>query len=156
MKKYIIILAFIFVALISFEVQADRRILDGDSIRFNRREEFRLVGIDAPEYKQMCYSSEGTEYDCGEAAKKALMKIVNNGYINCNKDKKDRYNRYLSECYVGSVNLNEEMLRQGWAITYRTKKQNFLKAEEYAKENKKGMWQGKFMKPELYRALKRK
>ncbi len=132
------------------------KILDGDSIRFSRRDEVRLLGIDAPEYRQNCYNEQNVTYDCGQKAKKALIKIVKNQEIKCNRIKKDIYKRNLSECFVGETNINLEMLKQGWAVAYRTKDKAYLEAEEYAKKNKLGVWQGKFMRPELHRALNRK
>ncbi|MDD4556311.1 MAG: thermonuclease family protein [Alphaproteobacteria bacterium] len=135
---------------------ASVRVLDGDSLRLSKKEEIRLIGIDAPEYKQKCYDSQGNAYDCGEKAKKALIKLVKGKKVTCQKLKKDIYKRDLSECFVGEKSLNLEMLKQGWAVVYRSKDERLLEAQAYAKENKLGMWQGKFMKPELWRALNRK
>ncbi|MFV0626735.1 MAG: thermonuclease family protein [Alphaproteobacteria bacterium] len=154
MKRIIIFVAinFLFIS----HAFAKPRILDGDSFFLSKNEEIRLVGLDAPEYKQICYDTEGKEYDCGQKAKKALIKIIGKKNLDCHKIKRDIYKRYLSECFVGDVNVNLEMLRQGWAVLYRSKDKEYVAAQEYAKENKLGVWQGKFMKPELYRALNRK
>ena len=45
------------------------------------------------------------------------------------------------------------MVKAGWAVTYRH--EMFKSAEEKAKKAKSGIWQGRFMRPELYRVLKR-
>ena len=50
-------------------------------------------------------------------------------------------------------NLNEEMVRAGWAVVYKNKYSDYSAAEAEAKQEKRGMWQGKFMKPQLYRIL---
>jgi endonuclease YncB( thermonuclease family) len=45
-----------------------------------------------------------------------------------------------------------KMVKSGWAVSY----DNYYNdAEATAKESKSGIWQGKFMRPELYRALNR-
>ena len=46
------------------------------------------------------------------------------------------------------------MVRNGWALRYRTSK--YREDEQYAKQHLLGMWQGKFMRPALQRALYRK
>lgn len=153
--KQFLFFAFVSLFFVPF-AEAAPKILDGDSIRFSTKDEVRLLGIDAPEYKQNCYTSQNESYDCGGEAKNALKKIVKKQEIKCNRIKKDIYKRNLSECFVGETNINLEMLKQGWAVAYRTKDKAYLEAQEYAKKNKLGLWQGKFMKPELHRALNRK
>ena len=48
------------------------------------------------------------------------------------------------------------MVRAGWAVTYRTDNKAYLAAEKEAKKLEKGLWQGKFMRPEYYRRLHRR
>jgi endonuclease YncB( thermonuclease family) len=45
------------------------------------------------------------------------------------------------------------MVAAGWAMTYRDEK--YAKSEQNAQLGKRGIWQGKFMRPALYRALER-
>ncbi len=45
------------------------------------------------------------------------------------------------------------MVLSGSAVAYDYKKKIFAQEEMEAKKQKKGIWQGKFMKPELYRRL---
>lgn len=144
---------FLFLANIA---NAKEIVLDGDSLRFGNKD-IRLMYIDAPEYQQLCYDFRGFEYDCGEASKEALKKIIDGRKVHCDKKMKDIYKRDLSICYVDGTNINLEMIKQGWAITYRAKKNSeYIEAERKAKEEGLGLWQGKFMKPELHRALNRK
>lgn len=131
-------------------------VLDGDSLRFGKKD-IRLMYIDAPEYKQYCYDFRGFEYDCGQASKEALKKIINNRFVDCERKSTDIYKRDLSVCFVDGLNINLEMIKQGWAIVYRGKNNNeYIEAENEAKKEGLGLWQGKFMKPELHRALNRK
>src|SRR5918992_4757425 len=42
-------------------------IIDGDSFR-RSKDEIRLNGIDAPEYRQSCHDKAGRDWDCGREA----------------------------------------------------------------------------------------
>ncbi len=133
------------------------KVLDGDSLEIDGRD-IRLVGIDAPEYLQLCYDKNGEKYECGQEALRYLQKLVadslkSGGNIACKKEGVDRYKRDLSVCYADKLNLNKEMVRSGWATVYRH--DMFQADEDEAKKAKRGIWQGRFMRPELYRALKR-
>ena len=45
------------------------------------------------------------------------------------------------------------MVRSGWAVVYKSGDAAYLEAQADAKRAKLGIWQGKYMKPELYRIL---
>ena len=45
------------------------------------------------------------------------------------------------------------MVLNGWAVSYGDK---YSEDEIIAKKMKRGIWQGNFMRPELYRALQKK
>lgn len=143
----------LFVLLSAFaagNVAAEMKITDGDSIEMDGVR-IRLSGIDAPEYQQVCFDQRGEEYLCGLKAREELVRLIGGREVNCVREKKDIYKRDLSTCYAGEVNLNQKMLENGWAVAYKTDKEEYLAAEQNAKKNKRGVWQGKFMKPELYR-----
>ncbi len=131
------------------------KVVDGDSLELGRRR-IRLLGIDSPEYVQDCYDKQHKKYSCGIKAKKYMEKLIAQGNVECREVSKDRYERSLSVCYSGSQNLNEEMVRAGWAVAYRDEEGLYDRAEEEAKEYKRGIWQGKFMRPELFRFKNRR
>ena len=45
------------------------------------------------------------------------------------------------------------MVRNGHALAYRRYSKEYIFDEEFAKENKLGLWQGKFINPEKWRKL---
>lgn len=139
--------------LYPFEIQAKTYAKDGDSLVIDKLE-IRLGGIDAPEYSQLCHD-EKKEYKCGIKAHKFLKKIIKGRKVVCNKITIDIYKRQVSECFADSININKKMLESGWAVAYKTNNNDYKIAEKSAKEKKLGIWQGKFMKPELYRVLNR-
>lgn len=126
---------------------------DGDSLVVGKKE-IRLNGIDAPEYLQTCYR-EGVEYDCGLEAHEFLKNLIKSRKVVCHKITTDIYKRQVSECFADSININKKMLESGWAVAYKTSNNDYKIVEKSAQEKKLGIWQGKFMKPELYRVLNR-
>ena len=43
------------------------------------------------------------------------------------------------------------MVKNGWAIAYRYYSKDYINEEEYADNNKLGIWKSKFIEPYLYR-----
>ena len=131
-------------------------VVDGDSFEIDGKR-IRLVGIDSPEYKQFCYNEKHQKYDCGIKAKEYMEKMVFSKRVECKEESVDMYGRSLSVCFADGKNLNEEMVKAGWALAYRDDGDKYTSLEQEAKARKRGVWQGRFMRPELYRfLLKRK
>ena len=133
------------------------KVVDGDSLEIGTRR-IRLLGIDAPEYKQYCYDNQKQKYDCGKEAQRYLKQLLKQAdfKVSCQKHKTDRYDRELAVCFANGKNLNLAMIEAGWAVTYRTEKRKYIEAEQRAQKEKIGVWQGKFMRPEYYRRLHRR
>lgn len=131
-------------------------VVDGDSLRRGDTE-IRLVGIDAPEYRQMCRDRSGQEYACGREALTALRALVRSGTVTCESHDVDRYGRALSSCRVNGENINREMVRSGWAVAYTPAGLDFsyMREEREAKAARRGVWQGPFERPSDYRARNR-
>ena len=152
-KHYIIELIFLICFAIASELvlaKSDYKVVDGDSLeKGNVR--IRLIDIDAPELFQECEDENGKKYDCGFEAKKALEDLVYGG-VSCESLGKDKYNRQLMKCFDGDEDINAKMVENGWALAYDDK---YQLEEALARKNKNGIWKGKFMRPELYRALQK-
>ncbi len=125
--------------------------VDGDSLEIGTRR-IRLMGIDAPEYTQLCKDKKQQNYPCGKESLSHLQKLIANGEVRCIIHKKDKYNRDLCTCYVGKTDLNAEMIRSGHAIVYL--ESDYAAEQAEAKRRKNGIWNGRFMHPRLYRRLK--
>ncbi len=154
MKMRFFILLLVLGALFSAPARANVRVIDGDSLMVNGVE-VRLEGIDAPEYHQECYDKNDKPYPCGKEAYEFLLEIVGQD-TTCEEIEKDRNHRSVAVCHSQGKNLNQEMVANGWAVAYTSYTNAFAKEERDAKSAKKGIWQGSFMRPELYRALVRK
>jgi endonuclease YncB( thermonuclease family) len=126
------------------------RVVDGDTIWIGNTK-IRLHGIDAPETRQKCISKDRTKYNCGKASTDALRVLVGGDSVRCEGETFDRYRRLIATCYSGSLNLNAELVRQGWAIAYRRYSKDYISAEKEAQETKRGMWAGEFTPPWKWR-----
>ncbi len=129
------------------------RIIDGDTIHVNTIK-YRLYGIDAPEMKQLCKMKE-KDYDCGVKSKEFLVSLIGNQSLKCNQKDIDRYKRIVAECFIGQININKELVRNGWALAYRDYSRDYVTDEEFAQRNNLGMWKGTFIHPKKWRKLNR-
>lgn len=120
--------------------------IDGDSIRLGG-EEFRLKGIDAPEFDQIC-DKDGKAWRCGETARIVLARELARGPLLCRSSERDKYGRRLGVCSVAGMELNGYMVRAGAAIAYG----GYEREEAEARDAKRGIWSSRFDKPQDWRA----
>ena len=121
------------------------KIVDGDTIILNG-EKIRFSGIDTPELKQTCMIGDQKVF-CGISAKMLLIKKIGNETPKCIREGKDIYKRTLAECFVKGESLSVFLVKSGYAFAYKKYSDKFIKEEEFAKENKLGMWSMKFQYP---------
>ena len=148
---------------IAEEISGIPKVIDGDTVHIENYK-FRLEGIDAPEMRQQCKKETFKisffigftfykDYSCGRVSKEKLITKIDTTEIKCISSSKDRYKRYIATCFKGKTNLNQWMVRNGFAIAYRRYSKKYVPDEVFAKENKLGLWKGKFMEPEKWRKL---
>ena len=124
------------------------RIVDADTIILNK-EKIRLHGIDAPETEQSCYI-EDQAWSCGKEATEYLKKLlegVSTQSLLCKISSKDRYGRSIGVCYIGEININSNLVENGWALAYTEYSKDYIIYQKLASENKVGIWQGDFVEP---------
>ena len=141
-------------------ISGKAKIIDGDSIRIEKHR-IRLLGIDAPEMKQLCKDKNNEDYACGHLSKNFLISFIddvknskNLREVFCYYSEFDKYNRVLGECFVGPkriYNLNQAMVLSGHAVAYLRYSYKYLKDQQEAMIKKKGMWSGEFIFPEEWR-----
>ena len=127
-------------------VTGKARVVDGDTIWIGETK-IRLHGIDAPESKQTCTDADGNEWRCGQGATFALANLIQNHWITCKGDERDRYRRLIAICYAGPYDLNAMIVQRGWALAYRRYSMDYVDEETDAKVHKEGLWRGGFMPP---------
>ncbi len=96
------------------------KVYDGDTITctidcgFNmsmKNQKIRLYGINCPELR-------GAEKEAGKVARDQLRNQIlhKNILIETFKDKKGKYGRYLATVFLDSVNINEWLVQNGYAV----------------------------------------
>ena len=152
----------IFFSLVNIDVKSEEikvisgiaKVIDGDTIRIDKKK-IRLFGIDAPEKKQQCRRSSfsisfltfGKDYPCGQISTDRLRKKINNKLVVCKYSSKDRYKRFIAECFLNKTNINAWMVQTGHAVAYKKYSKKFVAQEIFAKKEKLGLWSGTFEMP---------
>jgi endonuclease YncB( thermonuclease family) len=143
------------VALIATQVKASEiigvaSVVDSTVIEINGNR-IMLFGIDSVMRKQVC-TIEGKVWPCWEAAVRDLQTLVDQGPVRCEVvGEPDVYSRVLGRCTINSQNLNEQFVRRGYAVARPSETTDFVAAEAAAKQNKLGLWQGQFLRPNEFR-----
>ena len=130
------------------------KVIDGDTIKI-KNNKIRLLGIDAPEKKQQCqkpwlsisFITFNKNYPCGKISTERLKKKIDDKLITCKPSGKDRYKRFIAECFKGKRNINAFMVLNGYAVAYRKYSPKFISHENTAKKEKLGLWAGTFEMP---------
>lgn len=116
------------------------RVIDGDTIEIGAKR-IRLEGIDAPEAGQECSRPPEGKWSCGETATRELAALVAGKDVRCDSRGLDRYGRTLAVCWVGSVEINAEMVRNGLAWAFVRYSQRLAGVEADARRRGVGIWQ---------------
>jgi endonuclease YncB( thermonuclease family) len=134
---------------------------DGDTVTLVTHDgvklRVRLYGIDAPEVRHE--KKPGQLY--GEEAKRALTGKVLLKEVAPMIQDTDRYKRVVGIIKIGIRNINEEMVREGWAWAFREYLRGpyvseFINAEREAREKKLELWQQSNLQPPWeFRAVQR-
>jgi len=121
-----------------------KRVVDGDTLLLAGGERVRLIGVDAPETVRPDHPVEPWGPEASDFTKDFLA----GGEVRLQFDRErlDRYERYLAYVWVGDLMLNEELLRAGLAtaeLQFRyssSMKTRFRRAEQEAQDDRRGLW----------------
>ena len=91
------------------------------------------------------------KWSCGLESTRFLKNLIGDDKIQCDTKGQDKYNRFIGVCYKNNVNINSQMVLNGWAIAYRYYSLDYIKEEEIAKSKEVGIWTGEFIDPYLFR-----
>ena len=116
-----------------------KKVFDGDTVLVGNGEKIRLLGIDAFEHDQIPYGPKGKEF----LTRLLLNKIV---CVETDVNEKDVYGRTLWYVFVENLFINEELLKNGYAVLYDFPPNvkyidRLKKAQVYARENMLGIWE---------------
>jgi len=120
------------------------RVVDGDTLLLADGARVRLIGVDCPETVKPHHPVE----PFGPEASAFTKSFVAGGQVRLQFDREriDRYDRFLAYVFVGDAMLNEELVRAGLArVEHRfhysqSIKRQFDRAEEEARQERRGIW----------------
>src|SRR5258706_561916 len=89
-------------------------------------------------------------------AARELRNHVNGHDLKCESSRHDQYNRVLAICFLpDGSDVNAWMVRQGWAVAFRTTKR-YRPEQDDAAAAKRGLWAGAFAMPWEWRDRNRR
>lgn len=128
-------------------------VYDGDTawvVCNGQREKLRLYCIDAPEMQQKPWGTQSRDH---------LRSIIGDT-VSVERVEMDRYGRTVARIWSGDLDLNGQMLRDGWAVVYPKycpKSESVYRRLEVSAQNRDdGIWvnNGEQTKPWVWRANK--
>ncbi len=132
------------------------RVIDGDSIEFGSVT-YDLYGIDAPELGQICLN-DGSPWHCGLDALYALHKRFAFDRPDCravNKSAAADIQHKQITCLTGGIPAAVMLLENGYAVALGDAPAGYLAIEKQARDEKLGIWRGKYVAPKKWRGGER-
>src|ERR1700687_4303369 len=127
-------------------------VIDGDTLEIHGSR-IRLWGVDAPESSQLCRGEDSLQYRCGSKAANDLDAFIAGRPVNCLPISLDRYGRTVATCSVGGTDLGDWLVRNGFALDWpQYSKRKYDGAQREADHAGRGMWEGSYVEPWLFRA----
>ncbi len=121
---------------------------------------YRLDGIDAPAFDQLCIDEHADSWTCGIEARDQLTKLIGGRQVRCEDLGIDPTfkKRRIGICKVEgeAASLNQWLVGQGLAVNVETAATSRFKTDEArAKDDRKGLWKGCFVAPREFRLGKK-
>jgi endonuclease YncB( thermonuclease family) len=134
---------------------ANATIRDGGTIQLGGVA-YRLDGIDAPEFDQICLDDHADPWTCGVEARDQLAKLIGARDVHCEDIGPDKAHakRHTGICTADgeTTSLNQLLLRQGFALNLEpSAKGQFKDDEAAARTGRSGLWRGCFVAPQEFR-----
>jgi len=118
----------------TYDPDAARYVIDGDTFVLNNGDIIRLLGIDTPEKGDRHYDKAAYE----------LQRRLVGRELTFEGDTEDKYGRKLREVFAEGRHVNVELVREGWARTFMHENSKYGalldQAQEEARTDGKGIW----------------
>jgi endonuclease YncB( thermonuclease family) len=138
---------------------ANAIVRDGDTIQLGDVT-YRLDGVDAPEFDQICINDQADPWSCGVEARDQLAKLIAGRNVHCDDLGPDKLfrKRHAGVCMVegDSTSLNQQVAQIGLAISVEPSLKVHAKDDAAkAQADKRGLWKGCFVAPQEFRLGKK-
>jgi endonuclease YncB( thermonuclease family) len=128
------------------EIHGDATVISGNEIQVGKRI-VRLFGIVAPGLQDTCDINEA-KMKCGIVAWAELIKLADGQEVSCDAEElpagvappKSDMPFVFGTCYIGETDLNEAMVRSGWARAVLPQTDRYEVDESDAKDSRRGLW----------------
>lgn len=136
------------------EVEGFVQVLEGDLISVNGTP-VRLYGIDAPDLGQICRTRTGRPYDCGEASRAMLDRLIGAAQVSCTIYARLATDAEVGRCFVGRTDIAAALVRRGWAFSQPSLSNRYERPQARAQAREVGVWSGRAARPWVWRNRRR-
>ena len=100
----------------------------------------RLAGLTAPAPEETCPDKAGGRWACGRRGRAALARLIRSKAIDCDIAERQEGGVAVARCKVGRVDINEWVVRRGWARLSEAAPERYAEALDKAKQDGRGIW----------------
>jgi endonuclease YncB( thermonuclease family) len=126
-------------ASLAAELSGDIRVLDGDTIEIGGQR-VQLFGIVAPQLESHCQVA-GNTIPCGRVSRGALLDLTAGAKVVCKiSANAGTAMDPVARCQAGGYDLSEGMTYTGWARADLKSSDYYLRFEEDARRQHRGLW----------------
>ena len=117
---------------------------------------YRLDGVDAPAFDQLCIDEHADVWTCGVEARDQLAKLIGNREVRCDDLGADPSykKRRIGACGIEgeTTSLSRMIISSGFGLNVEASATGRFQADQArAKEDRKGLWKGCFIAPQEFR-----
>ena len=155
MQSRIFLVALLLSAFPFASKAASPTVRDGSTLQLGNVT-YRLDGVEAPAFDQLCIDDHADSWTCGIEARDQLTKLIAGRQVRCDDLGADPLykKRHIGICTAEgeTTSLNQAMVKQGFALNLEPSvKGRFKDDETGAKGSKLGLWKGCFIAPREFR-----
>jgi endonuclease YncB( thermonuclease family) len=138
---------------------ANAAIRDGSTLQLGNVT-YRLDGIDAPAFDQLCIDEHADPWTCGIEARDQLTKLIGGRQVRCDDLGADpgARKRHLGACKIEgeTTSLSQLLVGLGFALNVESSATGRFETDEArAREDRQGLWKGCFVAPQEFRLGKK-
>ena len=123
------------------EVKKYRRVIVQDAgTLLADKTRISLAGLNALELNTACRKSDNDVWPCGKRARRSLRRFIRSRSVQCTVVERLTAKSFTAQCTVGARNINQWVVRQGWAKPSDLASSTYEQSLENAKREQNGIW----------------